>query len=78
MHRVNLILELADDEVQHVVDAVSASKVRFSSFRLGELLQMMRDELPEGREGQTVTHQVISDGLAFVGEKPLRWTPEPV
>lgn len=76
MKSMAIIFELMDDEVELVFEALSQTAIRFGGMTADELKAILFARLPEQQEGISATHQLVSDGLLYMGHKPHRWIAE--
>lgn len=67
MHRIALLLELAEDEAEQIVAAISATEVRFAGLQLAEVLDLMRGGAPVLGADAIIAHDVCSDGVLYAG-----------
>ena len=62
MRRIVLVLELMEDEADKVVEAVSATDVRFRGCKLNDAVHIMLDATTPPDEHGNVAHHFTSDG----------------
>lgn len=67
MRRVTLLLELLEDEADQVIDAVSATSVRFGGLSLREVAEIGVIGAPPLPVDVAVCHEACSDGALYVG-----------
>lgn len=72
MRRVSLLLDLVDDEADLVVQAVSATPVRFGGLTLSQVLEMLSEDRPSGPPDMTIVHDARSDGALYAGAPQFR------
>ena len=67
MRRVTLLLELLEDEADQVIEAVSATQVRFGGLSLQEIAELGMAGAPPLGPDVAVGHEASSDGVLYAG-----------
>lgn len=67
MRRVTLLLELLEDEAEQIIDAVSATDIRFGGLRFGEVIELSMASAPPLGPDIAIGHEACSDGVIYAG-----------
>ncbi len=67
MRRVTLLLELLDDEAEQVIQAVSATSVRFGGVTLEKIVKLGMECAPPLKADMAIGHEACSDGAIYAG-----------
>jgi hypothetical protein len=62
-----LLLELLEDEAKQVINAVSATEVRFGGLRFDEVVELGTAGAPPLGPDIAIGHEACSDGVIYAG-----------